>query len=397
MRRALGTAVGDFLLESVLKDATANLADLKPGPLIVSGFLNENSGIGRAGRLTLAGLSSAAFQPITHDIRPLLDDASFESELLDESHDGGVWILHCNPEEAIVVASRIKRSNWKHRYRIGYWAYELPRAPEKWLKLARMFHEIWVPSQFVADALKDIDRPLKVMPHFFERPKTIERGFVRDKLGIDEQVFLVGAVGDALSSTTRKNLAGAVEAYVRAFPDTNSERSHMVVKLRNAQVSESALGELARTIDARADVSLVQEEFSDSEMTQFVGDLNLFLSPHRSEGYGLVLTEAISLGVPVLATAWSGNMEYLSEVDDALIDYELEAVNDESGIYVSQVGAHWAAPDLDDAATKLLRLSKFSNLRQAICSQSETHLSANNEKWSRGYLTRSDWNVFLSN
>lgn len=397
MRRALGAAVSDFLLDSVLKEAGADLGDLKPGPLIVSGFLNENSGIGRAGRLTVAGLSSAEFQPITHDIRCLVDSASFESELLNESHDGGVWILHCNPEEAIVAASRIKRSNWRHRYRIGYWAYELPCVPEQWLKLARLFHEIWVPSQFVADALSGIDRPVKVMPHFFEGPKTAARGFIRKKLGVDEGTFLVGAVGDALSSMTRKNLIGAFEAYVRAFPAADLRHTHLVVKLRNAQTDGENLKDLVASIESRADISLLQEEFSDEEMTQFVGDLDLFLSPHRSEGYGLVLTEAISLSVPVLATAWSGNMEYLSGVDDALIDFELEGVKDESGIYVSQVDTLWAAPDLDDAATKLQRLSTSPELCRAICSESETRLSANNTKWSPGNLAQAAWSTFITN
>ena len=40
---------------------------------------------------------------------------------------------------------------------------------------------------------------------------------------------------------------------------------------------------------------------------------DIVLSLHRSEGFGLVLAEAMLLGKPVVATGWSGNMEFMDE------------------------------------------------------------------------------------
>ena len=53
-----------------------------------------------------------------------------------------------------------------------------------------------------------------------------------------------------------------------------------------------------------------------------------YVAPHRGEAWGLGLSEAMSHGVPVLATGWSGNMEFMDATNSIPLRYDLEPVGD---------------------------------------------------------------------
>jgi hypothetical protein len=60
------------------------------------------------------------------------------------------------------------------------------------------------------------------------------------------------------------------------------------------------------------------------------------------------------LGKPVIATAWSGNMEYMTPDNSCLVDYRLIPVNE--GEYLHHAGQHWADPVVGHAAAYMRRL-----------------------------------------
>src|SRR5690242_17617645 len=139
----------------------------EPGPVIVSGLIAETKGVSQAARLTIAGLKAAGYAPVEHDLRPVFTAGPGARGRLPVDRYGGVWIVHINAPEAIHALAYLDPPAWLGRYRIGYWAYELPRVPASWVRASEAFHEIWAPSRFVAEALKasGIAKPIRVMPH----------------------------------------------------------------------------------------------------------------------------------------------------------------------------------------------------------------------------------------
>ena len=58
------------------------------------------------------------------------------------------------------------RARIRGRRVIGYWAWEFPQVPESWQPSFRYLHEIWVPSEFIRDAVAAAtDLPVHVVPH----------------------------------------------------------------------------------------------------------------------------------------------------------------------------------------------------------------------------------------
>jgi glycosyltransferase involved in cell wall biosynthesis len=383
LRRLAGPAVS-LLAERRVGAALAEREDpFQPGPLIVSGLIAETKGVSEASRLTIAGLRHAGFSPIVHDIRPVFTEGPVARGMLLSEHAGGVWITHVNAPEAVHALAYIDPVQWRGRYRIGYWAYELPRVPASWVRASAAFHELWVPSQFVANALRDsgITRPVRVMPHPVSAAWQPAQGV--HPASVPSDCFLVLATGDLRSSAWRKNLLGAIEIYKRAFPVQG--KSRLIVKLQSQAAHPRFHGAAAESAAGRADISFLTESLSSEDMRRLVASCDVILSPHRSEGYGLTLAEGFLAGVPALATGWSGNVDFMDGLHELLIAHTLVPVRDPSGVYRAATQS-WAEPDLDDGVRKLRALYASPARRAELAGRGMQAVKAQMDHWSREAL-----------
>jgi glycosyltransferase involved in cell wall biosynthesis len=89
-----------------------------------------------------------------------------------------------------------------------------------------------------------------------------------------------------------------------------------------------------------------------------------FISLHRSEGFGLGLSEAMSLGKPTIATRYGGNVDFMNESNSCLVDYKLEPVGD--NCYPHWQGQYWAEADVDQAFCYMLELLRDRHKRKRI-------------------------------
>ncbi len=371
---------------------TAALASGEPapakGPVIIAGLIGGTKGVSRAARLTVEGIRFAGYSPVVHDLAPVFAAADASASRLPVDRPGGVLLLHANAPEAVAALSRIDPKDWLGRYRIAYWAYELPRAPADWVSAAEAFHEIWTPSHFVADALtaSGVVRPVRVMPH----PVSLGASpFTADPTHND---FVVLAMGDLRSSAARKNLIGAIEIYSRAFPDVSPSR-RLVLKVQSDDAHPEFRNAVLLATAGRGDILLRTGSVTDQEISQLIAGSSVVLSPHRSEGFGLVLAEAFLAGVPALATGWSGNVDFMSGVPELMISYSLVPVRDPSRIYRAS-GLSWAEPDSADAAEKLRALAASASLRRDLAARGRAAVEALAQAWSRDALAAMPFGQF---
>jgi len=351
-----------------------------PGPLIVSGLLSEPKGVSQAARLTLAGLQAAGFATVSHDLRPVFDAGPGRNLPLPAAAPGGVWIIHVNAPEAIAAMATIDPAAWRGRYRIGYWAYELPRVPAAWAAAAAAFHEIWAPSRFVADALAaaGVRTPVRVMPH----PVSLGTKPVapaRARFGLDANAFAALAVGDLLSSATRKNLIGAIGIFREAFPAPGSAR--LLVKTQSGDAHRAFEAAAVKAAGGRNDIVFLPDSLSANDMSALIASADVLLSPHRAEGFGLPLAEAFLAGVPALATGWSGNLDFMSSVPELLIRHTMTPVRDAYGVYAERRLA-WAEPGRNDAAQKLRTLAESPALCRELAIRGRHAVEALAGAWS---------------
>jgi hypothetical protein len=87
---------------------------------------------------------------------------------------------------------------------------------------------------------------------------------------------------------------------------------------------------------------------------------------------------AMSLGMVVVATGYSGNMTFMNEQNSLPVPYRMVAPGRDRPIMSRRFagkGAMWAEPDIDRAAAMLLRLRTDSELRQRIGKQAREDIA----------------------
>jgi glycosyltransferase involved in cell wall biosynthesis len=308
--------------------------------VIVVAALQRNNGITSGARLQYAALRGLGVDADLLDATPALRNPLFRIP----HRPGSAYIFHSGgPQTANLIASVLPHA--AQAYRVGYWAWELPNPPRDWSGCDRNVAEIWTPSTFSkASLVQLVTRPTEVVPH----QVTLHPARQRDR----NAPFTVLAMADSRSSWSRKNPEGALRAFRTAFGSSPAAR--LVLKLGGRagerDTLENSLGELLRG----GNIEIIRDYLDDASLAALYRGADVFLSLHRAEGYGLPMNEAMAHGLPVVATGWSGNLDFMDTTDSCLVPYDLIPVNDVSAIYA---GGTWAEPDLAAAAETLRRLA----------------------------------------
>ena len=256
---------------------------------------------------------------------------------------GGLFVFHCAAPQFLLLAWPLRRLLRSGKL-IGYFAWELAEPPGNWPKYEDLWDEIWTPSRFSAQSLAKLYAcPIRVVPHVLLKNGSPRRW----RKGEEPLTFLTMA--DARSSLARKNPRAVVAAFLDAFP-TEDDVS-LVIKLQ-ANPSSEEVNALLAEVEGDARIRVIQETMTRTDVDRLFSGAHVYVSLHRAEGFGLPLLEARLFGLATLATAWSGNLDFMSEENSVLIPYELATMRDEGGVYGEVT---WANPDVGAAALAMRR------------------------------------------
>jgi glycosyltransferase involved in cell wall biosynthesis len=278
------------------------------------------------------------------------------------SPDYDVTILVINPDNIGNAKLWLPNALFSDRYVIGYWVWELPEIPDSWLPAFSLVDEVWVPSRFVQDALATRS-PVPVFRIPYVIHLSNDSALSRQRLNLPEKRFLFLSVCDAQSVLERKNPRAAIRAFQKAF-DKNDSRVGLVLKIRERNPFRRDMSALRKEIEGWSNIHLLEQAMSRQEVNSLLLVTDCFVSLHRSEGFGLVPAEAMSLGKPVMMTRWSGNIDYMTSGNSIGIDYQLVKLQRDYGPY--KAGQVWAEPDIDQATRWMKTLAGDRDLANTI-------------------------------
>lgn len=343
------------------------LTKCSSGPTTVVGLVNATTGPGEGARLCYRAFRNLGLPVSVTDVTNVFRSADYEFSVNGNGQPatGGALIVHVNPPHFSIALSAQGRSCVSSKKVIAYWAWELPVIPDFWSHSYRFLHEIWVPSHFVADAITASptwkgQAPVRVVPHPVEKPEC--DAVSRSAFGIDEHAFVALMIFHMGAGFARKNPIAGVRAFFEAFGD--SRDAQLVIAVRDAHDNPAGYRELLESIGSRR-VLLLHEKLSRPRLNALIAASDVVLSLHRSEGFGLVLAESMAVGKPVVATGWSGNLEYMTPTNSFLVDYRMIPVRDAHGTFRSP-NQVWADPDASHAAAHLRRLFENRELARTV-------------------------------
>ncbi|HZD65739.1 MAG TPA: glycosyltransferase [Acidimicrobiales bacterium] len=286
----------------------------------------------------------------------------------------GIDINYFNVDQFQLLSDRFLRPPGRATYVIGYWAWELPRVAYRVARNIERVDELWVGSRFTKQAFQGhTDRPVQVMPHFLEPAPA--GGCTRADFGLPEEACLFFFGFDVQSTMGRKNPLGVIEAFSRAF--SAAERAgpaRLVLKTLNLANYPEARALLVKELGSVNGI-LVEDDLSSGEMFALMTLCDVYVSLHRSEGFGLGMAEAMYLGRPVIATGYSGNMDFMTVTNSCPVGYRLESVGTTVSQYnpgmsvVYEDDQLWGAADVHQAARWMRRLYESPATRERIGSK----------------------------
>jgi glycosyltransferase involved in cell wall biosynthesis len=334
----------------------------RPGPICVVGFHGSVLGIGEAARGLADALRLAGAEVVEWDISALfghtlrLDSPARTQPPAAASS----LVIFLNPHELVQLVAMVGAQPFKDRFCVGVWFWELERAPKTWRGAMPYVDEVWAGSRFVADAITaraPKALPIRVLPCPVPSPDAAPD---RSAFGLPEDKVVVLTAFDVRSGFTRKNPIAAVRAFRKANIDG---QAIMVCKAAGIEGAPDQVEALRAEIGAAGDVSLMTDWLTGEQMGRLIASVDIVLSLHRSEGFGLLPAQAMAAGKAVIATGWSANLDFMTADNSMMADYALVPVRDPQGLYAS---GRWAEPDLDDAAAKLKTLIVDAGLRQRL-------------------------------
>ena len=377
--RASSDALG---IPSQFLPRATDVADIASGDPVVSpdqlqhgvnliGFLRAGFGIGEATRLLHEALIDSDIPhtaiSVSHDD---LED-KVESAADDQSLLYDINLICVNVDWLEMLSRRLGSDLMAERYFIGTWWWESNVLPPDLAAQIDYFDELWAGSTYVADSLSSYtDHPIRVFPLPIRVPED-QPAPDRAAVGLPDGYLFMFSF-DFNSTVQRKNPEGVIEAFRRAFPAGSGPQ--LVIKTINGHRHLGELERLRAMTSDRPDIEIFDGFLPTEERDGWARCTDCYVSLHRSEGFGLTMAEAMALGKPVIATAYSANLDFMDSDTAYLVPAEEWVLEQPTGPYPA--GTRWATPDIDEAARLMQLAAGDPAASEALGARARAHIAA---------------------
>lgn len=335
-----------------LISATAAASHASPGRtggVNLVGYLRAENGVGEIARLIGNSLNAGG---VEHSLINISATVSRQEHSLIESRQGAEFDTNivCVNADMFPSVAALHPGVFNGRKTIGVWAWETDHFPDNMAASAGLLDEVWVYSHHAAAAVAPkVEVPVLVLP---VPTDAYDVGpLCRSDLDLPEG-FLFLFCFDYLSVFERKNPLGLIAAYRKAFPSPGDVR--LVIKSINAEYDPANHRRLQAATAGRTDIQIRDGYLPAASQRSLVSLADAYVSLHRAEGFGLTLAEAMAMGIPTVATGYSGNLEYMTPWNSFLVPFGRIPIAEGADPYV--LPGTWAEPNVAEAACLLRRV-----------------------------------------
>ena len=279
-------------------------------------------------------------------------------EVTDSPRDADAVVIQNEPHH---IAGYFRmHPELRERRVIAYSVWETDVLPAHYRFNLGLVSEIWTSSRYCRDALVQAGRPVTVIPHVVVAPPRDEAALakMRERIG-GGFVFYTITVGP----NVRKGVDELVAAFREEFPN---DEARLLVKT-------------ARHVAAMPGVVSINEQLPANELAalHYLGDC--YVSAHHAEGWGLTLSDAMAAGRLVIATRFSGNLDFMNDANSLLVDCTVEPIRAREVATqpdLLSLEMHWAYVDPADLRRKMRRAFEEHESLRGLTEQAQRDMAA---------------------
>jgi glycosyltransferase involved in cell wall biosynthesis len=351
----------------------------KPRPRIHScemgvnliGWIHDEFGIGEVSRIYYEAFESAGVPVQAIDLALFFFSGHRSSDrTLYRNQTRAIKFPYCftvlaiNADNVVELVKKIPEEAFRQKYIVSLYTWELEVWPKEFLHAFDYVDEIWPISEFTAASMRSAEPQIPIISvPLVSRMKycsgvteeEIESFKSKFSIGHDDVVFYV--IFDFASFRSRKNPEGAIKSFLKMerMRMKSAPNAWLFVKTTNGFRDPTSKKEVSNLARGSKHILFIDEVWSVKRLCILKLSGASYLSLHRSEGSGLNLIESMSLGIPVVATKYGANLEYMSQSTGYLINFQRTLLNTSYSV-VKPGEAEWAEPDQDHAATVMLEI-----------------------------------------
>ena len=273
-----------------------------------------------------------------------------------------------------------------------------------WIEACNKMNAIIVPSEFTRSVLRrsgTLSKEVYVIPEWYnENLNKAEK--IKLNLNPKFNFLSIGTITARNAEDDRKNMFYMIKWFCEAFKD--NKKVGLVLKCSHGKgtaidrkitldtvqnvLSQVRVGKFPK-------VSVVHGNMDEVEVAGLYNHpkINCYVTATRGEGYGLPLVDAAASGMPVIATNWSGHLDFLGD-NFLKVSCELTEISQsriDSRIFIKD--SKWAKVNEEDFKEKLISAYK-ENKKYAI--DAKKHQKYVKENFSKEAVIKI-YNKFLSN
>jgi glycosyltransferase involved in cell wall biosynthesis len=327
----------------------------------ISGYINKQFGLGEGVRANIRAIKTTNIKFVLNnfdlDISDTIESMNSDELNLVKENPYNINLIQVNFDKIQQFLNEIDIDYIKGKYNIAFWAWELENFPVEYCKFIEFFDEIWVPSNFCAEAISiKTSKPVIKIPHSIEIKSL---GYYRSDFNLPENKFIFLTMFDYNSSLKRKNPIATIESFLKSFKNNNDVL--LVIKTSISKKHQSEKELITKFIVENSNIIILEEIYNSSKLFSLINICDAFISLHRSEGFGLTMAEAMYLEKPVIATGYSSNTEFMNNNNSFLVNYSLiDLKNDYSN---KNNENRWAEPSINHASELMTLIYNNKELR----------------------------------
>lgn len=227
--------------------------------------------------------------------------------------------------------------------KLMYTAWEDNTYPELWVnEINENLNAVMVASKFVKETLLNsgVKVPIYVVSN-----------------ALDESIIEVLQSNDKYEIKTRKEFKflhistakqrKGVDVLLKAYFEEFTDKDNCTLVIKSFPGPDNIVDQLIQELKTENSPEVIHinsADFTDEQIGELNKSCNCVVYPTRGEGFGLPILEAMHLGIPVITTGYSGQMDFCNYENSFLLDYKLEISTKNE---IVNLNSYWAEPDVN--------------------------------------------------